>query len=84
VGRDARRGEPPVPPGLVDLAGAAACGIDGMLLAELVPSRGADGIRVAGPDTGLRARASTDGSGRVASASVERTARCLMRGTAWV
>ena len=63
---------------------AAASGIDGTLISDQAPAGREGGICIAGPAAGIRARATVDGSGRVACASVDRTARCLMSGTAWV
>jgi 2-methylaconitate cis-trans-isomerase PrpF len=63
---------------------AAARRIDGTLLGDEGSNSGVSGSWIAGPAAGMRAQATVDGSGRVASASVERTARSLMRGTAWV
>ena len=63
---------------------AAASGIDGTLISDEARAGCDGGICVAGPAASIRARATVDGSGRVECASVDRTARCLMRGTAWV
>ena len=63
---------------------AAASGIDGTQISDQAPAGREGGICIAGPAAGIRARATVDGSGRVACASVDRTARCLMSGTAWV
>jgi 2-methylaconitate cis-trans-isomerase PrpF len=63
---------------------AAASGIGGTLIGDKARADPDGGIRVAGPAASIRAWAAGDGSGHVACASVDRTARCLMRGTAWV
>jgi 2-methylaconitate cis-trans-isomerase PrpF len=62
---------------------AAASGIDGTLISDQARADGDGGICIAGPAASIRATATVDGSGRVARASVDRTARCIMRGTAW-
>jgi 2-methylaconitate isomerase len=63
---------------------AAASGIEDTLISDEARAGDDSGIRVAGPAASIRAWATVDASGRVAWASVDRTARCLMRGTAWV
>ena len=62
---------------------AAACGIDGTILSGRQRA-GAISIVVAGPAGRLVAQAVVEAGGRVLAASVERTARVLMRGRAWL
>ena len=61
---------------------AAARGIAGTIVGGRRAGTGA--VLVAGPAGTLGARAVVDQAGRVRSASVERTARVLMRGRVWV
>ena len=62
---------------------AAAYGMDGTLVYDEKGTPG-DGIRISGPAASIRGQATVDGSGRVVSAAVDRTARCLMLGAVWV
>lgn len=64
---------------------AAACQIPSTLLARKSAHRsGEEKLTVIAPGARLSATAAIDSNGHITSVSVERTARTIMRGTAWI
>ena len=63
----------------------AACRIPSTLLASESPTHSSEGkLTVVSPGARLSACAAIDADGHIASVSVDRTARTIMRGTAWI
>lgn len=63
----------------------AACRIPSTLIASNSAHLSSDGkLTVVSPGARLSARVAVDASGHIASVSVDRTARTIMRGTAWI
>lgn len=64
---------------------AAACRVPSTLVAQKSPNHAREGeLTVVSSGARLSARAVTDSGGRIASVSVDRTARTIMHGTAWI